>query len=501
MLNALTPAACSAVHPFLGASGLKLLALLVVLVPLLIQAGCGEGPIAAKGLPLLRQNIDKEIGDYEKSAKAICGVYIIDLRDGKTITELRIDDKLKPGSNMKLLTSAFVLAELGPDFAFTTSVYRRGDDIVVVGDGDSTLGAPELSAETGEGIYAELDRWAEAVTEKVGASFAGDLIICSQFDLSASRPPGWAEHIYRFAWAPATGGLNYHGNLLDVTLTVADGKVAVEVKPETRFFKVVNKLIPGEKTEVTLNANEDDSVFELTGTVKGSSRKPERFPIHHPELFTGRVLAERLVAIGVSFKGKVRYIKSSEIDLGGAQLLHRKKTPLAASMKWMNIRSLNMPAECHYLRAGDMTWEGTPEALTKSLIENYGMKPGTFAVDEGSGISAVDRVTPRGIMRLLKAFLTVDGGQLVVESIPRSGTEGTMSRDLVEPEYRGRVRGKIGHVLQGYCLSGYILNKEGEPVMVYSIMANEMPAGEETGAKPLQMAICKLLVDYVDGRK
>lgn len=487
-------------HVLADNSVFKLLLLLMILIPLLGQSGCEDVPRDAEGPSSLRERINKEIRSYEESAGAVCGVYIIDLRDGQTVTELRIDKLLKPGSNMKLLTSAFALGELGPDFEFTTSVYLRGKDIVVVGDGDSTLGAPEFVAEIGEGIYTELDRWVAAVKEKARNDFTGDLIICSEFDLTDSRPPCWTRRIYRFSWAPATGGLNYHENLLDVMFDIANGTITPHVKPESRFFKVVNKLKLGDKEDVILHANGDDSQFELTGTLTTATKGPVRLPVNQPELFTGRVLAERLVASGVPFEGEIRFSRSKDTDLAGAKLLYRKKTPIAVTMKWMNKRSLNMPAECHYLRTGGMTWQDAPDALTQSLTKNYGMEWGGFVADEGSGISSVARIAPREIVRLLKAFLEREGGEIVVDSLPRSGIEGTMKDDLTEPEYRGRVLGKIGHVLQGYCLSGYVLNKQNKPVMIYSIMANAMPPGKETEAKPLQSNICKMLVDYVDGR-
>lgn len=464
------------------------------------QAACQAGEPDST-LSTLRQGINAEVHSYERAADAVCGIYIVDLRDGTEITKFRAGRKLIPGSNMKLYTAAFALAELGPDYEFITRVYQLGKDIVVVGNGDSTLGAPSFVKEIGEGVYTELDRWAAAVKEKAGERFTGDLIMCSQFKLTQSRPPAWGKQIYHFEWAPPTGGLNYYGNLLYVTAEVKDGKVLAQTEPQSRFFKVVNKLEAGETTSAVLKANEDDSVFELTGTVAKDKKESFHLPINQPELYTGRVLAERLVVAGVPFAGKVRYVKSSEIDLKGAKLLYEKKTSMTTAFRWTNIRSLQMPAECLFLSAGDRTWENSAKLLKESLVKNYGLDPDDFEADEGSGISAIARLMPKDIVHLLKAFLERKGGQLVVQSIPLSGTEGTMTSSLADPQYKGRARGKIGHSYQGYCLSGYILDKAGKPRIVYSIMANDMEPGKETGGKPMQMAICKLLVDYLDAGK
>jgi D-alanyl-D-alanine carboxypeptidase/D-alanyl-D-alanine-endopeptidase (penicillin-binding protein 4) len=448
----------------------------------------------------LRQAIDADIDAYEKSADAVCAVHVVDLRTGGAVTERRIDTPMVPGSNQKLLTSAFALQELGPDFAFTTRVYRVGRDIVVAGDGNCLIGAPDRAAEAGESIYAELDRWAAAVKAEVGDAPAGDLIMCSAFDLTGSRPPAWAKHVYGQCWAPPTGGLNFHDNLVTVAFDVADGKAAARVQPQSRLIRVVNRVTVGEKTAVSLRCSEDDAVLELAGTIAGPVTRPMEFPVNHPELFTGRVLADRLIAAGVAFRGKIRTAKSRDLDPAGGKLLHETRAPIAETLRRTNTRSLQMAALTHYLRAGDGTWANGPKLLRASLETHYGLAPDSFAADEGSGISSVDRVSPAALVALLGAFPDRPGGRLVVESIPRSGIAGTMTSQLADPPYRGRVRGKIGWSHRAYCLSGYVLDPAGEPVMVYSIMANDMPPGAEEQAKPLQSAILRRLVDYVDGR-
>ncbi len=499
MHTAIDAALSDTANSFVNPIGLKLLTPLLVFGVLALVCGCAGSASAgeADSLSALRQHLAKEVADYEKESGAIVGLYVTDIRSGEEVMKIRQDDMMKPGSNQKLLTSALALAELGPDFEFSTRVYRKGDSVYVVGDGDSTLGAPEFVKEINEGVYTELDRWAAAIKAKVGEKFSGDLVICSDFDASP-RPPFWSKHIYKYSWAPATGGLNFSGNLIYLNVKVEGEKVSITTSPESRLIRVENKLTVGENDAVTLTANDDDSVLVFSGTVTKSSDKPRAFPINQPELYTGRMLAERLAIAGVNFGGKVRFAKSKDTDLTGAELLYEKKTPIAQTMKWMNIRSLNMPAECHMLRSGDGQWQTSADMFHKKLIEHYQLDWSGFVADEGAGISSVARVTPRQLVKLLQAFLDRKGGEIVIESLPRSGMEGTFFGQLKEPQYRGRARGKIGHVQYGYCLSGYILDKKGKPVLVYSIMANAMPAGEETKAKPMHSAICKLLVDYVD---
>src|SRR5882757_2317661 len=50
------------------------------------------------------------------------------------------DIPLIPASNLKLVTTSAALDRLGPDFKFRTAFVRRGDDLILVGDGDPTFG-------------------------------------------------------------------------------------------------------------------------------------------------------------------------------------------------------------------------------------------------------------------------------------------------------------------------------------------------------------------------
>ncbi|HLL90279.1 MAG TPA: D-alanyl-D-alanine carboxypeptidase, partial [Tepidisphaeraceae bacterium] len=78
-------------------------------------------------------------------AKAEVGIALERLGDGRpsaaaVLYKHNSDIPLIPASNLKLLTTAAALERLGPDFKFRTRLARRGDDLVLVGDGDPSLG-------------------------------------------------------------------------------------------------------------------------------------------------------------------------------------------------------------------------------------------------------------------------------------------------------------------------------------------------------------------------
>src|SRR5262245_23348283 len=53
------------------------------------------------------------------------GVSIVDLRSRSNVLAYHAESPLNPASNMKLLTAAAAVIELGPDFRFHTGLYGR----------------------------------------------------------------------------------------------------------------------------------------------------------------------------------------------------------------------------------------------------------------------------------------------------------------------------------------------------------------------------------------
>ena len=81
-------------------------------------------------------------------AKAHWGIDAVDLASGKALFSLNQDQLFMPASNMKLATTAAVLAAAGPDYRFHTTVETTGKidangklqgDLVIVGRGDPNI--------------------------------------------------------------------------------------------------------------------------------------------------------------------------------------------------------------------------------------------------------------------------------------------------------------------------------------------------------------------------
>lgn len=115
--------------------------------------------------------------------KAIWGI-LIEEDDGRPVVAVNADKLLIPASNRKLFASAAIATCLGATGQLHTRVYREGEDLLVRGDGDPSLGSWRYFREL------DFDRLAEDLRAR-GIRSVRDLVIdVSAFDRML-YPGGW----------------------------------------------------------------------------------------------------------------------------------------------------------------------------------------------------------------------------------------------------------------------------------------------------------------------
>ena len=452
--------------------------------------------VGAESLPLQDRAV-ATAAEYLRGPLVAVGVSAVDLRTHRPLIEMDAHELFAPASNQKLLTAAFALERLGANFAFTTAVYKVGEDIVIAGDGDPILGDPYLAEQSGGSIYDELDRWAQAVKQAFGEAVVGDILLCRQRDPRAYRHEDWPPKQHSRWYAAPVASLNFNDNCLDIGLSVDGRRVAPLVSPRTRWMTIKCTIRTGPKQRWSASLEKDDSLLILKGTARQNTSEPISVAVNDPLLLLGRVFADRLERVGVNLQGRVRTVTLDACRRPGAQLLSRTTAPLTTVLARANKRSLNLAAECVLLRSGDGTWAGSAAAMEKVLIESFGLSPGAVIVRDGSGLSAKNRVSPAAMTRVLSEMVRRPDSAVLLASLPIAGTDGTLQRRMAQPPVRGRVAAKTGYIAGASCLSGYALDTRGRPAIAFSILTRPKP-GKAWQAKRLQDAICLELVRWVD---
>lgn len=126
---------------------------------LFIFSACVHSPklYQESGSFSLRHKIRKIINKSELSTNL--GIKVVSLKTKKTLYELNASSLFNPASNNKLFTSISALALLDTGFTFTTSIYRNGNNIYLVGGGDPDFSLARLDslAKIVAGTMTEID--------------------------------------------------------------------------------------------------------------------------------------------------------------------------------------------------------------------------------------------------------------------------------------------------------------------------------------------------------
>ncbi len=129
----------------------------------LALAASAQTTITPSGLGF---EIDRVLDD-EAFEGAIWGVYIMDPETGEVLYERNAELPLIPASNMKLVTTAAALDELGPEYHFRTRLYYHGDvsdgvltgGLTIRGGGDPRFGGRRDLAAL-DGVF---EQWADSL--------------------------------------------------------------------------------------------------------------------------------------------------------------------------------------------------------------------------------------------------------------------------------------------------------------------------------------------------
>ncbi len=443
-------------------------------------------------------------------SKADVGIAVVKLgNSAQTSTVIfRHESELPliPASNLKVITTSAALDAFGPDFRFRTVLARHGDDLVLIGDGDPTLGDVELLKKVGWDATTVFRQWADALRKRGIAKVANLLIDDSVFEQNGIHPH-WPADQMQLRYSAEVGGLNLNTNCVDFFLatTTTGNYCTYRSVPSTDYLTVKNVCVSGGDNAIRLSRQHGTNNITLGGTCPQSSGVPVSVTVHDPALFTGTVLMETLKANGITFTGKVIRDRTIRTELskpsttksaaGDWQPLAVHETPLSQALARANKDSVNLYAECLCKRLGfavagqSGSWENGTAAVG-AFLKKIGVDESEFHLDDGSGLSKQNHISPHAIAEVLMYDYFGGNRQAFINSLSIAGSDGTLERRFPNSDLRGRVFGKSGFVRGVSSLSGFLEARDGN-WYAFSILMNGIPELSNSAVKPLQEAIVR----------
>jgi D-alanyl-D-alanine carboxypeptidase/D-alanyl-D-alanine-endopeptidase (penicillin-binding protein 4) len=151
--------------------------------------------------------------------------------------------------------------------------------------------------------------------------------------------------------------------------------------------------------------------------------------------------------------------------------------PLWTIVSAMNRESINIFAELLFRNAGRAATdrEGSAQtglaALREFLTSKVGTKPDFVYAADGSGLSVLDRVTPRAMIALLNYAHHAPWSAQFHASLPVAGESETLRGRMRGTAAQGNLHAKTGTTNTVIALGGYVTARDGE-VIAFSFMYN-----------------------------
>ncbi|HEU5039193.1 MAG TPA: D-alanyl-D-alanine carboxypeptidase/D-alanyl-D-alanine-endopeptidase [Gemmatimonadales bacterium] len=462
--------------------------------------------VALLGAPALAaaQSLEKRIDrrlDTPPLNRTLWGVTVVDPK-GKRLYGRNEGRLFTPASNTKLVVTAVAAAMLPPDFRVRTSIYASTPvvngvltgDLILYGRGDPTLGRRCYATDSlAEGAcdrdpFARLRALADTLRQGGLREVRGDLVGDGSWYEPATIHPQWEVFDLNWWYAAPVSGLGFNDNSVDFTwqpgpAVGAPGRITLWPEIGEVLFENRTVTVPA-----GIESDVGDRFFRAPGTARVWAEgqvaldhppRTESFAVTDPNLYTARAMRAALLEAGISIAGTTRSTTDS--------LLYRqaRATPPLAEVSSRPLRdwifpilntSQNFFAEMllkqlgrRFGRAG--SWQEGIAVERRFLIDSVGIDSTEFSLQDGSGLSSSNLVTPDAFARLLRFIRAHPGWPTFAAGLPQAGNVGSLRTRFVNTPLAGRVRAKTGSIAGVNTLSGYIERKDGK-ILTFSVQAN-----------------------------
>ncbi|MGH9827001.1 MAG: D-alanyl-D-alanine carboxypeptidase/D-alanyl-D-alanine endopeptidase, partial [Blastocatellia bacterium] len=365
------------------------------------------------------------------------GVVVADQNTGESLYEFNADKLFAPASTTKLFTVAAALDVLGPEFKFTTPLYRTGEfkegklhgDLILRASGDPNLSGRIDSQ--GHLSYTNEDH--------IYADFSGNAILTDTDplsgidDLARQVAAGGITQVHDvliddrlFEHESGSGSgptlltpVVLNDNLIDVTVTPSERAgtpATVSLRPQTEYaqFDIAVETVDRESsTEVTV-----EQVAPRRYSVRGriaAGHKPfvKIAVVDDPAEFARTLLIERLKAHGVAVKRSIFAPMEKEALPGVGDysklsvVAQHVSPPFSEAAKVILKVSHNLGAGLLPLILASQKGQRTTEAglgIEGEFLKRVGVEAESISFGGGAGGTRSDFVTPRSTVQLLLAM-------------------------------------------------------------------------------------------------
>lgn len=395
----------------------------------------------------------------------------------------RANSPMNPASVMKLVTTYAGLELLGPAYTWRTPVYLDGvvdngvlrGNLIIQGKGD-----PKLVMER---LWLLLRR-----VQGLGIkTITGDIVLDRRaFSISTqNQNPGDfdGEALRPYNVIPDALLVNYKAVVMTFVPNPSNGQASISYDPPLANVHM-QPSVPLARAASGAEAACGDYRAQLKADLtdpfrmafKGSypaacGEKTWSVAYPDPASYTARAMAGLWQEMGGKLVGRVR---EGVVTPGLKPIFEMESPPLAEVIRDINKYSNNLMAQQLFLtfsqqRPGGSSNEASREILRNWWLTRFGPQEPAPILDNGSGLSRLERVTPQALARLLQTAYVSGAMPELMASLPISGVDGTLKRSKSQVS-QGWAHLKSGTLRDATALAGYVHAPNGRRLVVVAII-------------------------------
>ncbi len=464
--------------------------------------------LLAGAWPAFSASLDARIAELERGSPAALhgfwGMQVMDLETGKIVYQRNAGKLFVPASNLKLFTAALALFRLGPDYRFHTRILAStppGDDGVLRGDvyfvggGDPTLSARKFPYEPGPVRGDPLRPLAELVDQIAARGIRrieGDIVGDDSLYVWEPYPQGWDQDDTAWEYAAPVSALTLHDGAFRLSVIAgsepgAPGRIIL--KPPLEYYTIHNHVITVSRGEsrIWVEWPLGSSEIHVWGKVRPRAGRARLLAVRDPAHYAAWALARALRERGIAVTGRVRVhhrwmheVKDFKRGDGappreGFLLAERPSPPLYEILQYASKESRNLDMELvarqiALVRRGIGSRAAALEEMKEFLAE-IGIAADEYRFFDSSGLSSLNLVTPRAIVKLLSFMYLSRERDGWLDLMAVGGGDGTLRYRFRSRALRHRVLAKTGTLTGVSALSGYLELRPGR-LLAFSILLN-----------------------------
>ncbi len=217
----------------------------------------------------------------------------------------------------------------------------------------------------------------------------------------------------------------------------------------------------------------------LRGTFPRDCQVRQSLNVLDRQWITAQALRQLWASLGGTLSGEIR---EGQTPAQTRVLVRHQDRPLAELLRPVLKASDNATTRLIFQRLGAAAAQPGEDTLpaaqraVKEWLVTQGVDPGDVVLENGAGLSRIERISPAKMAAMLSAVYRGRHGPELMATLPVAGEDGTLSRRFKGTPAQGRARMKTGTLRDVVALAGYVPDASGQLWVVVAVVNDDRAA-------------------------